>query len=41
MRAVQVLETAAIEAEEAAAWYEARRAGLNTIVGAQATGAIE
>jgi toxin ParE1/3/4 len=28
MRAVQVLEAAALEAAEAAAWYEARRAGL-------------
>lgn len=28
MRAVRLLEPAAIEAEEAAAWYEARRRGL-------------
>jgi toxin ParE1/3/4 len=28
MRAVHVLEAAALEAAEAAAWYEARRAGL-------------
>lgn len=28
MRSVRVLEAAAIEAEEAAAWYEARRARL-------------
>ncbi len=30
MHSVRVLEAAAIEAEEAAAWYEARRAGLGS-----------